>query len=143
MKITVIGAAGRLGQRVVEEAARRGHQVTALARHPEHLARPELLAGIAAGDGRDRDVVAGAVAGADAVVSALPGGMRKDPHQAADATRAVTAAMRDHGVDRLVMTSAYPIVGTVRGPPCGCCARCSPPPTPTSPKPSRSPAPAV
>ena len=112
MKITVIGAAGRLGQRVVEEAARRGHQVTALARHPEHLARPGLLAGIAAGDGRDRDVVAGAVAGADAVVSALPGGMRKDPHQAADVTRAVTAAMRDHGVDRLVMTSAYPIVGT-------------------------------
>ena len=112
MKITVIGAAGRLGQRVVEEAARRDHQVTGLARHPERLARPDLLTGIAAGDGRDRDVVAGAVADADAVISTLPGGMRKDPHQAADVTRAVTTAMRDHGVRRLVITSAYPIVGT-------------------------------
>lgn len=112
MKITVIGAAGRLGQRVVEEAARRGHQVTGLARHPERLPRPDLLAGIAAGDGRDGGVVAGAVAGADAVISTLPGGTGKDPHQAADATRAVTAAMRDHGIDRLVITSAYPIVGT-------------------------------
>ena len=112
MKITVIGAAGRLGQRVVEEAARRDHQVTGLARHPERLARPDLLTGIAAGDGRDRDVVAGAVADADAVISTLPGGMRKDPHQAADVTRAVTTAMRDHGVHRLVITSVYPIVGT-------------------------------
>ena len=112
MKITVIGAAGRLGQRVVEEAARRDHQVTGLARHPERLARPDLLTGIAAGDGRDRDVVAGAVADADAVISTLPGGMRKDPHQAADLTRAVTTAMRDHGVHRLVITSVYPIVGT-------------------------------
>ena len=112
MKITVIGAAGRLGQRVVEEATRRGHQVTGLARHPERLARPNLLTGIAAGDGRDRDVVSGAVAGADAVVITVAGGTRKDPHQAADVTRAVTTAMRDHGVHRLVITSAYPIVGT-------------------------------
>ena len=112
MNITVIGAAGRLGQRVVEEASRRGHQVTGLARRPERLARPDLLTQIASGDGRDRDVVAGAVAGADAVVIAVPGGFGKDPHQAADVTRTVTAAMRDHGVRRLVITSAYPIVGT-------------------------------
>jgi putative NADH-flavin reductase len=32
MNITVIGAAGRLGQRVVEEASRRGHRVAGLAR---------------------------------------------------------------------------------------------------------------
>jgi putative NADH-flavin reductase len=112
MNITIIGAAGRLGQRVVEEASRRGHQVTGLARRPERLARPDLLTQIASGDGRDRDVVAGAVAGADAVVIAVPGGFGKDPHQAADVTRTVTAAMRDHGVRRLVITSAYPIVGT-------------------------------
>jgi len=112
MNITIIGAAGRLGQRVVEEASRRGHQVTGLARRPERLARPDLLTQIASGDGRDRHVVAGAVAGADAVVIAVPGGFGKDPHQAADVTRTVTAAMRDHGVRRLVITSAYPIVGT-------------------------------
>jgi putative NADH-flavin reductase len=112
MNITVIGAAGRLGQRVVEEASRRGHQVTGLARHPQRLARPELLSRIAAGDGRDRDIVSGAVAGADAVLIAVAGGTGKDPHQAADVTRTVAAAMREHGVHRLVITSAYPIVGT-------------------------------
>jgi nucleoside-diphosphate-sugar epimerase len=112
MNITVIGAAGRLGWRVVEEASRRGHQVAGLARHPERLARPELLSRIAAGDGRDRDIAARAVAGADAVVITVAGGTGKDPRQAADVTRAVTAAMRDHGVRRLVITSAYPIVAT-------------------------------
>jgi len=112
MNITVIGAAGRLGQRVVEEASRRGHQVTGLARHPQRMAKPELLSRIAAGDGRDRDLVSGAVAGADAVVIAVAGGTSKDPHQAADVTSTVTAAMREHGVHRLVITSAYPIVGT-------------------------------
>ena len=112
MNITVIGAAGRLGWHVVEEAARRGHQVTGLARHPQRIARPELLARIAAGDGRDRDIVSGAVAGADAVVITVAGGMRKDPHQAAEVTRTVTTAMHDHGVRRLVITSAYPLVAT-------------------------------
>jgi uncharacterized protein YbjT (DUF2867 family) len=112
VNITVIGAAGRLGQQVTQEASRRGHQVTGLARRPERLTRPELLARIAAGDGRDPDTAARAVAGTDAVVITVAGGMGKDPHQAADVTRTVTAAMRDHGVRRLVITSAYPIVGT-------------------------------
>jgi putative NADH-flavin reductase len=110
MNITVIGAAGRLGQRVAEEASRRGHQVTGLARRPQRLAKPELLSRILAGDGRDRATVADAVAGADAVVITAAGGTGKDPHQAADVTRAVTAAMHDHDVHRLVITSAYPIV---------------------------------
>ena len=112
MNITVIGAAGRLGWQVVEEAARRGHHVTGLARHAQRIAKPELLARIAAGDGRDRDIVSGAVAGADAVVITVAGGMRNDPHQAAEVTRTVTTAMRDHGVRRLVITCAYPIVAT-------------------------------
>ena len=112
MNITVIGAAGRLGQRVVEEAARRGHQVTGLARHPQRMAKPELLSRTAAGDGRDPETVSGAVAGADAVVITVAGGMRNEPHQAADVTRTVTTAMRGHGVHRLVITSAYPIIGT-------------------------------
>jgi len=76
------------------------------------MAAPELLSRIATGDGRDRDIVSGAVVGTDAVLIAVPGGTGKDPHQAADVTRTVTAAMREHGVRRLVITSAYPIVGT-------------------------------
>ncbi|WP_158994838.1 NAD(P)-dependent oxidoreductase [Mucilaginibacter sp. L196] len=35
MKIAVFGAGGRIGSRIVDEALRRGHDVTAAVRHPE------------------------------------------------------------------------------------------------------------
>jgi putative NADH-flavin reductase len=35
MKIAVFGASGRIGSRIVQEALDRGHDVTAIARHPE------------------------------------------------------------------------------------------------------------
>jgi putative NADH-flavin reductase len=35
MKIAVFGASGRIGSRIVQEALNRGHDVTAIARHPE------------------------------------------------------------------------------------------------------------
>lgn len=37
MKIAVIGASGNAGSRITAELARRGHAVTALARHPEKI----------------------------------------------------------------------------------------------------------
>jgi putative NADH-flavin reductase len=36
MKIAVFGAGGRIGSRVVQEALNRGHDVTAVVRHPEN-----------------------------------------------------------------------------------------------------------
>ena len=38
MKIAVIGASGNAGSRYHAELARRGHSVTAIARHPEKIA---------------------------------------------------------------------------------------------------------
>lgn len=37
MKIAIIGAAGKAGSRILNEARNRGHQVTAIVRHPEKL----------------------------------------------------------------------------------------------------------
>ncbi|MFT8317789.1 MAG: NAD(P)-dependent oxidoreductase [Sporolactobacillus sp.] len=37
MKIAIIGAAGKAGSRITHEALQRGHQVTAIVRHPEKL----------------------------------------------------------------------------------------------------------
>jgi Putative NADH-flavin reductase len=37
MKIAVIGAAGKAGSRIMREALDRGHEVTAIVRHPEKL----------------------------------------------------------------------------------------------------------
>ncbi|MCL1632321.1 NAD(P)-dependent oxidoreductase [Sporolactobacillus sp. CPB3-1] len=42
MKIAVIGAAGKAGSRITEEAQNRGHQVTAIVRHPENLKDPSI-----------------------------------------------------------------------------------------------------
>ena len=43
MKITVIGATGMIGSRVVAEAARRGHEVTAVSRSGDSLVRAGLV----------------------------------------------------------------------------------------------------
>ena len=70
MKVAVVGGTGRAGSQIVEELARRGHQVTALARHPE--AAPQA-AGVTARavDVHDGKALAEALKGHDVVVSAL------------------------------------------------------------------------
>lgn len=37
MKVTVLGASGRVGSEIVKELARRGYQVTGVARRPERV----------------------------------------------------------------------------------------------------------
>jgi nucleoside-diphosphate-sugar epimerase len=63
MKILVTGATSLLGRTVVEQLGMRGDEVTVFQRHPSGLAVDERL-----GDIADRDAVAGAVNGVDAVV---------------------------------------------------------------------------
>jgi putative NADH-flavin reductase len=70
MKIAIFGAAGNIGSRIVTEALNRGHDVTAIARHPENytLESPHLK--VAKGDLFDSQDVESAVFDHDAVVSA-------------------------------------------------------------------------
>ena len=70
MKVAVIGGTGRAGSRIVEELARRGHQVTAISRHPDKAPK---LAGVTAkgADVHDAKAIGEAVKGHDVVVSAL------------------------------------------------------------------------
>ena len=43
MKIALIGGTGYVGSKILAEALRRGHKVTAIVRHPQRLApRPNL-----------------------------------------------------------------------------------------------------
>lgn len=109
MKITVFGATGRIGRHILAEGPRRGHRVTAFTRRPDSLTDRSALAGVVSGDGRDPEAVATAVDGADAVI-AVVAGTRKGPHHTAAVARVIIDAMRQAGVRRIVMTSAYPIV---------------------------------
>jgi putative NADH-flavin reductase len=71
MKIALIGASGNLGRRVLDELLNRGHQVTAIMRHPEQMdARPNVP--VRAADAGDAGQLASAIAGHDVVVTAIP-----------------------------------------------------------------------
>ena len=71
MKLLVFGATGGTGRRIVEQALQQGHVVTAFARDPRkiHLAHDNLR--VVRGDILHPDSVETAVAGQDAVLSAL------------------------------------------------------------------------
>jgi putative NADH-flavin reductase len=85
MKIAVIGASGRGGSRIVAELARRGHQVTAIARNPEKV---EAHAQVTPKKGDLYDPgISALLAGHDAVVSAVHF-LDSDPETLIEAVRA-------------------------------------------------------
>jgi putative NADH-flavin reductase len=105
MKILVLGATGATGQLIVRDAAASGHYVVALVRAKTRADLPgaELIEG----DVRDEGTLARALAGCDAVVSALGTGMGlREVDLLTVATRALVAAMKRAGVRRLICISA-------------------------------------
>ena len=70
MKIAVIGASGNAGSRVTAELARRGHSVTAIARHPEKIAAQANVTPTG-GDVMDQAGLARLLAGHDAAISSV------------------------------------------------------------------------
>ncbi|MEM5449421.1 NAD(P)-dependent oxidoreductase [Paraburkholderia guartelaensis] len=101
LKIALFGATGMVGSRIAAEAARRGHQVSALVRQPERVATaPNVHA--AKADLLDAASVAAAVRGHDVVASAYA--PPKD--QLGDllvASRALVEGVRAAGLERLVV----------------------------------------
>lgn len=105
-KILVIGATGKTGLQIVERALAVGHDVTAFARHAVAMADLEGLTK-RTGDVLDADAVDAAVRGHDAVLVSIGPVDGSPPDLCARATMNVVAAMRRHGVRRLVcMTGA-------------------------------------
>jgi putative NADH-flavin reductase len=103
VKLLVIGATGTIGLAVVNAALDRGHEVTAVVRSPEKLGDLRDRVRVIAGDLTDADVVAAAVAGHDAVISAI--GSSPDRAQLgvpATAMRNLLAGMSASGVRRVV-----------------------------------------
>ncbi|WP_322053735.1 NAD(P)-dependent oxidoreductase [Paraburkholderia bannensis] len=101
LKIALFGATGMVGARIAAEAARRGHQVSALVRQPERVAAgPNVTA--AKVDLLDAAQVAAAVRGHDVVASAYAPPMS----QLGDlqtASRALVDGTRAAGLKRLVV----------------------------------------
>ncbi len=93
-KIAIIGATGRAGSQLLEEALRRGHRVVAIARDPSPLQGREGVT-VKALDAKDSAALQQALSGVDAVLSAV--------HFATLAPQAIIEPVKRAGVKRLLM----------------------------------------
>jgi hypothetical protein len=101
MHITLYGATGNAGSRILTEALSRGHQVTAIVRDPASLApRDELT--ITAGGVTSIDEIAAQIKGSDAVVSALGPGP-DEPGKLVSLVDPLIAAVAKNGGPRLLV----------------------------------------
>lgn len=110
MKLTLFGATGKTGRYLIDEASKRGAEITVFARSETAFTEPRVR--IVRGDLLDKSVLADAIRGADAVLSAL--GPTRLGHPATlpitHATRSIIEVMEGEGVRRLIATST----GTAR-----------------------------
>lgn len=107
MRIAVFGATGPTGRLFTEQALAAGHEVTASVRHPDAFELEHERLRVLTGDATDRDAVAAAVAGQDAVVSALGVPYSRTPISLYSQSAALLReAMGSAGVRRLVAVTS-------------------------------------
>lgn len=94
MHIALIGASGQAGARILQELARRGHSVTAIARDPTRIAAAPGVTAVA-GDLFDQAALAERLAGHAAVISAV--------HFTASDPEKLIGAVRQAGVPRYLV----------------------------------------
>jgi putative NADH-flavin reductase len=111
MKLTIIGATGGVGRRLLDQAGTAGHDVTAVVRNPAKLDR-EVRSVAVDLSSPDPAALRTALEGADAVLSGFGPHGRADAGVTASGTRAVVEAMRATGVRRIVAVSAAPVSTT-------------------------------
>jgi len=115
MRITVFGSTGGSGLEIVGQALQQGHRVTAFARTPSKLVMRNAELGVVRGDAMNPLDVEAAVKGQDAVASALGVSGRAPLTICSEGTKNIISAMKDDGVKRLIVESAYGTGDTRRG----------------------------
>jgi putative NADH-flavin reductase len=107
MKLVVIGATGRTGREIVQQALARGHHVTVFVRSPENITLKNERLTVLKGNAMDESQLFDAVQNHDAVLSTLgPREVFKPSSMLRDNALATTRAMNRSGVKRLVVLSA-------------------------------------
>lgn len=102
-RLLVVGASGRTGRHLVEQALERGYGVTAFVRDRSRLPIEDPRLTVVEGDVLDADAVGRAVRGQDAVLSALGHKRYFGPSRILSrGTGNILRAMERHGVRRLV-----------------------------------------
>ena len=106
MRLAVFGATGGTGRLLVEQALAAGHEVTAVARRPSAVGDRHGRLEVVRGDVLDPSTIERAVAGHDAVVSALGAADRGPTTVYSEGTGNVARAMRAAGLRRLTCVSS-------------------------------------
>lgn len=109
MKLAVFGATGGTGQQVVRQALDAGHSVTAVVRDPARLSVSHSALEVVTADVTDPEALHPALAGRDAVISALGANSRKQVGIASAGTHGILRAMETCGVRRFTAVSAMPV----------------------------------
>jgi len=110
--MSVLGATGATGRRVVAAALRSGYDVVALVRRSGSLQPAPALREVVWADVADGTTLAEAFAGVDVVISALGGADKGPTTVCTDAIRTAIPAMTAAGVPRLIATSAHGVLET-------------------------------
>ena len=102
-KIAIIGASGYVGTALLNEAAKRGHQVSAFVRHPEKIEANANVTAVKA-DVLDTDGLAALLKGHDLVISAYnPGWQEADIRNIhIKGSKSITEAVKKAGIKRLI-----------------------------------------
>jgi putative NADH-flavin reductase len=109
MRVVVFGANGATGRRLVDQALAAGHRVVAVTRRPDDVSSRVGLT-VARVDVTDGDAVDTVVAGSDAVLSVLGDSYSRRPINVYSVgARNIIAAMKRHGVTRLVVVGSAAI----------------------------------
>jgi putative NADH-flavin reductase len=107
MRLAMFGATGLAGGAILRQACEAGYEVRALARSTAKLSQDDPQVIVTAGDVRDLAATERTVRGADAVVSAIGGTGPGHPAVLQLGTAAILAAMRRHGVGRLIVIQGF------------------------------------
>ncbi|MCE7796142.1 NAD(P)H-binding protein [Sphingobium sufflavum] len=106
MSIALLGAAGRIGSEIRQEALRRGHDVTAIVRTPGRIEAADGLSEAVA-DAYDADSIAAALAGQEALISAFSPDpsepIEGKPERLRQSHAAILAGARKAGVKRVIL----------------------------------------
>jgi putative NADH-flavin reductase len=105
MKIALIGASGFVGTALLNEALKRGHEVTAISRHPEKIGEKNSKLTVKKGDAFNVSEIKELVKGHDIVVSAYNPGWT-NPNIYDDflkASQAIQQAVKESGVKRFLI----------------------------------------
>lgn len=124
MRLTVFGATGGTGREIIKQALEAGHEVVAYVRNPAKLSQTAERLTVVQGEMNQPEKIRKAVAGADAVISALGPVNNKPERPLTAGMQNIINAMQRENVNRLIATTGAgveapedkpPLVGKVIG----------------------------